>query len=259
MIWVIAGTLDGRQLAKQILEKYGKPVFVSVVSAYGASLADIPGIEVYTGRLNEQDMERIIEEKGITGIIDASHPYAAVVTQTAIKACTAKKIPYIRFERSEVPLPEYDKLHHTVTEADAAKLAATLGNRIFLTTGSKTLPVFAKEPLLADKLVWTRVLPTSQVIKECEELGYSPKYIIGMQGPFSYESNLVMFRDTASNVVIMKNSGLIGGSDTKLQAAMDLNVHIILIDRPPLPNGIKVIHGGEELFTLWEEQREWNM
>lgn len=259
MIWIIAGTLDGRQLAKQIQETTGQPVFVSVVSTYGAQLAKIPGIEVYTGRLDEQAMEKIISEKAITQIIDASHPYAAVVTQTAIAAARRGNIPYIRFERKEVPLPSYSKLHHTIAEAEAAKLAATLGERIYLTTGSKTLPVFAKEPMLADKEMWARVLPTSQVVKECEDLGILPKYIVAIQGPFSYEMNRDMFYDTKADVVIMKNSGLIGGSDTKLKSAMDLGLHIILIDRPPLPEGITVIYSGEELFTFWEEEAAWNI
>ena len=65
-----------------------------------------------------------------------------------------------------------------------------------------------------------------------EELGVSPKYIIAMQGPFSYALNRAMFSEKQVDTIVMKNSGLVGGSDTKLQAAMDLGLHIILIDRP---------------------------
>lgn len=36
----------------------------------------------------------------------------------------------------------------------------------------------------------------------------------GGTGLFSYEMNLAMFVDTAADVVVMKNSGLAGGTDT---------------------------------------------
>ena len=65
-----------------------------------------------------------------------------------------------------------------------------------------------------------------------EDLNVSPKRIIAVQGPFSYDMNRIMFHDTKASVVVMKNSGLVGGADTKLQAAMDLGIHVIVIDRP---------------------------
>ena len=230
MIWVIAGTLDGRNLAVAVQEHTGLPVLVSVVSQYGAQLASHPGIEVHEGRLNLEEMKALIQNKGITMLIDASHPYAAIVTATAREAAADMEIPFIRFERKEVPLPEYDKLHHVSNEEEAATLAGKLG-----------------------KEVWTRVLPTAEVLQMMEDLGVSPKYTIAMQGPFSYDMNKVMFQDTKAEVVVMKNSGLVGGSDTKLQAAIDLDVHVIVIDRPTPAKGAVTISTVEEFKTLWED------
>ena len=163
------------------------------------------------------------------------------------------KIPFVRFERQEIPLPTYDKLYHVPNEAEAAQLAGTLGERIYLTTGSKTMHVFASAPALQDKEVWTRVLPTVEVLQMMEDLGISPKRIIGMQGPFSYDMNRIMFADTKADVVVMKNSGLVGGSDTKLQAAMDLGLAVVVIDRPKPAEGARTITEINEFYTLWEE------
>ena len=229
MIWVIAGTLDGRNLAVAVQEHTGLPVLVSVVSQYGAQLASHPGIEVHEGRLNLEEMKSLIQNKGITMLIDASHPYAAIVTATAREAAADMDIPFIRFERKEV------------------------GKVVYLTTGSKTMHVFAKSEALQDKEVWTRVLPTAEVLQLMEDLGVSPKYTIAMQGPFSYDMNKVMFQDTKAEVVVMKNSGLVGGSDTKLQAAIDLDVHVIVIDRPTPAKGAVTISTVEEFKTLWED------
>lgn len=254
MIWVIAGTLDGRTLAVDIQERTGEKVLVSVVSAYGAKLSQHEGIEVFTGRLDQAGMCQMIKDKGIHVLIDASHPYAAIVTATAQEAAKTMDIPFFRYERKEVPLPRYDKLHHVANEEEAAALAGQLGNRVYLTTGSKTMAIFAGSPALQGKDVWTRVLPTAEVLQMMKDLQVSPKRIIAMQGPFSYDMNRVMFKDTGAQVVVMKNSGLVGGSDTKLQAAMDLGLHIILIDRPHIQIDGPIVGSKEEFFALWEEK-----
>ena len=95
MIWVIAGTLDGRNLAVTVRETTKEPVFVSVVSQYGAQLAAHEGIEVHTGRLDKEAMKEIIADKKIRLLIDASHPYAAVVTATARDAAAEMNIPFL--------------------------------------------------------------------------------------------------------------------------------------------------------------------
>lgn len=256
MIWVIAGTLDGRTLAVDVQKYTKEKVIVSVVSQYGAQLAAHEGIEVHTGRLDKEAMKDLIEKKQISLLIDASHPYAAVVTATASLAAEEAQIPFIRFERKEVPLPAYDKLYRVANEEAAAELAGTLGQRIYLTTGSKTMHVFASAPALQDKDVWTRVLPTAEVLTMMEVLHVSPKRIIGMQGPFSYDMNRIMFKDTAADVVVMKNSGLVGGSDTKLQAAMDLGLAVVVIDRPEPAKGAKTITEVREFYALWEEMKD---
>jgi len=254
MIWVIAGTLDGRRLAVSIQEKTGEPVLVTVVSAYGAQLAAHKGITVHTGRLTKEEMLALIAQHKVRMLVDASHPYAAIVTITASEAAKAAGIPFIRYERPEVALPIYDKLYHVADEVSAAKLAGELSaqadKKVYLTTGSKTMHIFAKAPELRDKEVWTRVLPTSTVMKELEDLGISPKRIVAVQGPFSYDMNKIMFKDTGANVVIMKNSGLVGGSDTKLAAAIDLGLHVIVIDRPGLPTGLTLVSSEDEFFAL---------
>ncbi|SNV68563.1 precorrin-6A reductase [Veillonella rodentium] len=257
MIWVIAGTLDGRTLAVDIQERTGEDVLVTVVSQYGAELAAHKGITVHTGRLDQQAMQNLIAEHDVRLLIDASHPYAAIVTSTAQDAAKAMDIPFVRFERKEVPLPDYDKLHIVTDEAEAANMAGRLAKEnnghIYLTTGSKTMHIFAKSEALRDCEVWTRILPTAEVLTMMEDLKVSPKRIVAVQGPFSYDMNRIMFHDTKASVVVMKNSGLVGGADTKLQAAMDLNIHVIVIDRPRVTIEGPMVSSNEEFFNLWED------
>ncbi len=76
MIWVIAGTLDGRTLAVDIQERTGEEVLVTVVSQYGAELAAHKGITVHTGRLDQAAMQDLIKKSIMCALlIDASQPY----------------------------------------------------------------------------------------------------------------------------------------------------------------------------------------
>lgn len=255
MIWVISGTKDGRELAADLASETGEEIVITVVSDYGKLLASEAVPDVIVGRLTQADMENLIDHKHVSLVVDASHPYAAIVSETARAACRNKQVRYIRYERPETPLPTYDKLHHVSNEQEAAELAGRLGERVYLTTGSKTLATFIQAEALQGKEVWSRVLPTAEVVKMCQDLGMTPKYIVAIQGPFSYEMNRAMFHDTQADVVVMKNSGLVGGTDTKLAAAMAENVEIVIIDRPKVERGdFTVVQSAAEVIEKWREK-----
>ncbi|QDR80360.1 precorrin-6A reductase [Sporomusa termitida] len=232
MILVLAGTLDGRELAAK-LTAMGYPVVVSVISDYGRNLAEAPGLSVLVGQLALEDMKQLIGARAIKVLVDASHPYAVNGSINAMAACEATGIQYIRYERAEVSVPaDYSRLYTAGNAGEAAIIAAGLGRVIFLTTGSRTLGLFKNEPLLASCRLIARVLPQPEVIAECIELGFNPGDIVAMQGPFSHCFNVAMFKEYATEVIITKNSGSIGGADTKISAAVELNLPVIVIGRP---------------------------
>lgn len=261
MIWIISGTQDGREIGAALANRENaKPegsrrkIMMTVVSQYGKVLAAHEGLDIQVGRFTKEDMVRAIREKKISLILDASHPYAAIVSETAYEACKETGIDYVRYERAEIPLPAYDKLHHVPNETEAAELAGKLGKSILLTTGSKTLKTFVEAPALQGKEIWARVLPTSSVIKMCEDLGMKARYILAVQGPFSYEMNRAMIRDYHADVLVTKNSGLIGGSDTKLEAAMAEKIHVIVIDKPKSKlDGAVILGTVPEVIRYMEE------
>ncbi|MDF2572060.1 MAG: cbiJ [Sporomusa sp.] len=231
MILVLAGTLDGRELAVRLAET-GYQIVVSVISEYGRSLAEAPGISVHTGPLTVDGMRDLISVKEVKAVIDASHPYAVNGSVNAMTACAAMGITYIRYERSEVIVPEYERLYIASDVAEAARVAAGLGKVVFLTTGSRTLKAFKNEPSLAECRLIARVLPQPEVVTECIDLGFSPGDIVAMKGPFSHSLNVALFKEYGTEVVITKNSGIVGGADAKISAAMELDLPIIMIGRP---------------------------
>ncbi len=233
MIFTAAGTQDGRELAGALLEA-GYPVTASVVSSYGEKLLErYPGLVINDKPLDEEGLTAYILRHGIRLFVDASHPYAANVSQNAMQACRAAGIPYIRYERRSVPV-DYKNVIRVESYDEAAREAGRLGKTVFLTTGSRNLQAFITSEALKDHRVVARILPTAKVLAECETLGLTPKDIVALQGPFSEELNIALYRQYGAEVVVTKNSGEIGGTDTKLTAAQKLGLPVVMIDRPKL-------------------------
>lgn len=87
----------------QVVEPSGLPISaeVYVATAYGASLLPAgPGITVHVGRLDAAEMRALFENApGPLLVIDATHPYAAVVSENILAACAAAGVRCIRVER----------------------------------------------------------------------------------------------------------------------------------------------------------------
>ncbi len=229
-IFLIAGTEDGRELA-EFLVRHGFDVTASVVSDYGRKLLEnCADIKINDTPLDRDDLEKILRTE-FDCLVDASHPYAKNISSNAIDAAQAAKIFYVRYERAETEFVG-EKIFPVDSYEEAATKAAQLGKNIFLTTGSRSLKIFVDR--LGDCNLTVRVLPTAEVLAQCEALGLSPKQIVAMQGPFSVALNVELFKHAAAEVVVTKNSGQVGGADTKLAAAKILDLPVVLITRPKI-------------------------
>lgn len=249
MILVLAGTQDGRELTKKLLDN-NYQVMASVTSNYGKKLLQAENLLINDHPLDLLELEKTINDNHINLIVDASHPYAVNISKNAIQLCEALHINYIRYERANVELPDYDKIFFAENYQVAANLASNFGENIFLTTGSRMLHVFVNDPALKNHTIIARVLPEAKVIEECTNMGFTPKTLIAMQGPFSHELNVELYKKYDANVIITKNSGSIGGTDTKITAAMTLGLPIVIIDRPKLEYELLATNFDEVLFLV---------
>ncbi len=235
MIFLAAGTQDGRELAQKLLAS-GFSVLVSVVSDYGKSLLPKDEHLLINGHvLDETALRKVLQTQGVDTFIDATHPYAVHISQTAMRVCESLRIKYIRYERSLEILPDYAKIYCVKDYEAAAQKAFSCGERVFLTTGSRHLEEFATLAQKDEKrALFARVLPVPESLDACLKAGIAPKYTIAMQGPFTEELNLAMYRQCKAQVVVLKNSGRLGGTDTKVKAAQKAGLHIVVIDRPQI-------------------------
>ncbi|MCI3923211.1 precorrin-6A reductase [Paenibacillus sp. TRM 82003] len=237
MIFMLCGTSDARSLAVRVREA-GYPLIASVVTDSAAKSLEEAGIPVRTGRLPVEAMTAVLRELGASIVVDASHPFAEEAHKNAMEAARALKLPYVRLERASLAYGEHPLLSVVASYEEAALEAKRLKGSVMLTTGSKTLPVFAKY-LIGDpevRLV-ARMLPRKDNMELCEALGVEQRNIIAMQGPFSAELNAALYRQYATDVMVTKESGRVGAVDEKVEAALSAGIRVILISRPELDFG----------------------
>ncbi|MDA8210585.1 MAG: precorrin-6A reductase [Clostridia bacterium] len=234
MILLLGGTGDSRELARY-LTAAGVEVLLTAVTEYGAQLAGETGVSrVLSGALTLDKLRELVKEQEIRTIVDATHPYAVEISRNAMALAEEMAIGYCRYERKGIDLEENPLFYRVSSLEEAAGKAAELGNNIFLTIGSKGLEQFLKAACIRGKRVVARVLPDRGIIEKCLDLGLTAREIIAMQGPFTYELNQAMYRQTAAAVVVTKESGHAGGTDSKLTAAVDMGIPVVIITRPEL-------------------------
>ncbi len=228
MILILGGTSDSLKIAEALKVKKSD-FYLSVVSDYGEKLARQVTDQVIKGRLSIEELQNFITNHHIQLVLDATHPFAVEVSKNAMAACRESTCRYLRFERpSQVP---EDVIAVTSVEA-ACQEARKYEGKIYLTTGSKTLPHFVE--LLPIQRLIARVLPTAEVLQLTETLGLQADQIEGLKGPFSEELNYALLAENQAAVMITKESGQAGGFLEKVAACKKLQIPCIVITREKL-------------------------
>ena len=231
-IVVFAGTTEGRLLAERLAAS-GVEVTACVATEYGEKLMPEQScLQVHSGRMDAEEMADFLQGKMPHLVVDATHPYAQVVSETVKKVCEELHMEYVRLLRpAGAALPADERIHFVEDAKAAAQLAERMSGNIFLTTGSKELAVFV-ETISDFSRLYARVLSTEETFEICRELGFEGKQLICMQGPFSEDLNRAMYAHVDAKILVTKESGDVGGFSDKVQAALALGLQCIVIQRP---------------------------
>ena len=255
-VLIFGGTTEGRELASA-LSKAGVSHVVSVATDYGKEIENLSGEDnVIVGRKDADEMAQLIEKDCFSVCVDATHPFATLVSAEIKRACEKTGTEYLRLLRNtgassgcseqEKPgtsdgLENSDEMSFdikrktsfvscTSLEGAVAELEKTEGN-ILLLTGSKDLKNILANISDASR-VYARVLPNLDSITKCEEAGLKGKQIIAMQGPFSKDMNIALIKEIGASVILTKESGATGGLDEKLLAARECGIKAVMIKSP---------------------------
>lgn len=255
-VLLIGGTSEGVTFAEKLSEA-DLPFLASVVTAEAAAGYQNKGYPVRTGPLDFHGFVDLLGTEKISLICDLSHPFADKVSVGLIAAASESGVGYIRFQRPGVftlnDLPQGDAIKKVVREIDAevaftssfveaARYAGVLARKkveekgratLFLATGSKNLKEITGviDTFPGVELV-VRFLPRKENIELAMELGIDPKNIVAVQGPFSEELNLALYRKFNTDVLVTKASGGPGSYAEKLDAAAKAAIPVVVVCAP---------------------------
>ena len=239
-VLLFGGTVEGRTVAEYLNENK-IPSMVCVATEYGESL--LPQgeyLKLSHERLDEKQMEeRMLQmENGL--VIDATHPYAQVVTENIETACERTGTAYLRVVRQESRrLEEEETITYVKSIREAVEYLEKTSGNILVTTGSKELSAYTALTDYQER-IYARVLSLVEVVASCAKLGIEGKHLLCMQGPFSREMNIALIHQFDIAWMVSKESGRAGGFLEKYQAAKETGCRMIVIGRPKEEQGMEL-------------------
>lgn len=187
-----------------------------------------PMVEICQGRMNQQEMETFFQDHNISVVVDATHPYADIVTNNIKAATEHTNVHYLRLNRETKKQSDYEKLHYVSSHEECVDALEHISGNILLTTGSKDLATYCVNEALKERL-FVRVLPGIESLEHCIKNGISGKQILALQGPFSRELNEALIRQYRISCMVTKMSGKNGGYDEKIEAARSLGIPVFVV------------------------------
>ncbi len=232
----MAGTSDAVHIINHLAKHEDIEVIATTTTKYGGDLAVSAGAdEIIVGRLGVHEIADLISVNKIDLLVDATHPFASEASINAVKAAHNSGIKYIRYERPSIKIPKNENVFEVSSFHEAGTKALKFmnensGARMMYLAGVTTLRQITE--IIKPELIVARILPMVYSIKKCLEIGIPSQNIIAMQGTFSKEFNKAIMKEYATCVVITKESGESGGTPSKISAAVELKIPIILVKRP---------------------------
>ena len=183
-------------------------------------------------------------------ILDASPPSSSVTLAPLRQWCEQRGIPYLRLERPETVIPDSTLIYPVFTWEEALlQLEQRVGAiheakgrivTIFVTTGSHQLESIVQSAFARSARIVVRVLPEGRLVQKCQAMGIAPRNIVAMQGQFSKEINKALFKFYGADIILTRDSGSAGGTDTKISAALEFGIETVLVKRPKTNVGLTV-------------------
>ncbi len=238
-ILVLGGISETLQLVAGLSEK-GFQVLVSQATHVPLEEPPPERVTFRHGVLDLTGLEKLAAAENISAIIDCTHPYASVISETVFKVSQKTKIPLLVYDRPGAD-PDIPGIVWADDHLHAAGLALSGEQRVFLSIGSSSISVYASRAGSKVYLLHARVLPGLQFLGTCIDAGLQARQVIQARGPFSVQENAKHFLMAQARVLVTKDSGRQGGVPAKLEAAEKLGLMVIMVRRPPRPG--KLIFG----------------
>ena len=225
MILVFGGTTEGRK-AVEVLEESGSSYFYSTKT--GEQDLTLHHGQRIDGALDAEAIQNFCRENEIRLMVDAAHPFAAQLHQTIAKVVEVLKIPAIRYERI---FPERDACLEWL---DSYEQVPTNIHILLATTGVQSISKL--KPLEATGVkVFYRILNRESSITLAQKQGARIEQLCYFEDPKDVP--------VEADAILLKESGLSGGFQEKVDAAKAKGMRILVLKRPETPAIFRKVNG----------------
>ncbi|TGE01942.1 cobalt-precorrin-6A reductase [Methylobacterium nonmethylotrophicum] len=226
-ILLLGGTTEAAGLVRLLADRPDYDVTLSLAGRTAAPVA-LPARTRIGGFGGADGLAAYLREHGIAALVDATHPFATIISRNAAAASRAAGVPLLALRRPPWARRPGDEWHEVDSVAQAVPALGTAPLRVFLTVGRLELPAFAAAP------------QHRYLVRTIEPVGDALPGIavtaIEARGPFGAEDEAALMRDHGVAVLVTKNSG---GSATygKIAAARALRLPVVIVRQPVPPDG----------------------
>jgi precorrin-6A/cobalt-precorrin-6A reductase len=240
-VLILGGTTEASQLARGLA---GDGRFAAMLSLAGRTEhpAEQPLAMRSGGFGGVAGLARVLGE--FDALVDATHPFAAQISRNAAEASRIAGVALLAIRRpawTEVPGDDW----RSVPDMEAAAIAlGTEARRVFLTVGQKDLAPFGAAPW-HDYLIRSVDPPASPLPPRAT--------VIAARGPFLEADERRLLAAHRIEVLVTKNSGG-SATEAKLAAARGLGVPVVMVARPPPPEGVQCVASAAEALA-WLHRR----
>jgi precorrin-6A/cobalt-precorrin-6A reductase len=239
-VLILGGTTESRQLAAQLTVSRSK--LDIVLSLAGRTREPVPyPVPLRIGGFGGvRGLADYLNERQISLLIDATHPFSVQMSRHAALAAAETKTPFFALCRPAWQQADGDRWTEAASVTDAIGRLGKKPRRVFVTLGRQELAPLGTAPhhsylvRSVDPVDPPLDIPDARYIQD--------------RGPFGVAAERVLLSENRIDAILAKNSG---GDATyaKIAAARDLGVEVVLVRRPP-PNGAETVESVAAALSL---------
>ena len=237
-ILILGGTAEARALAERLAPRGDFHVTLSLAGRTAAPARQ--AVPVRVGGFGGADgLADYLKREGVDILIDATHPYASIISANAAAAARAADVCLIALRRPPWTAVAGDRWTEVENVAAAVDALGKTPRRAFVTLGRNELAPLQGAP---QHFYLIRSVDPIE-----PPLALPHAHYVTARGPFAEAGERALIAAHGIDVIIAKNSG---GTATfgKIAAARALGIAVIMLRRPPPPDG-PAVHSVDEALT----------
>lgn len=221
-ILILGGTAEASKLATRLVAQ-GHRV-ISSLAGRTREPAKLEGEVRIGGFGGARGLIGYIARENVSLLIDATHPFATQISDNALVAAASTKIPFVRLERPAWHARPGDKWTN-VTSLEEAVSAIPARARVLLALGRQHIAPFSRR---GDVHFVVRMIDPPETPLDLID------FELELSKPGKVEDETAFLTKKRLTHIVCRNSGG-SASYTKIKAARDLGLPVIMIDRPHRP------------------------